>query len=73
MKNHGLEEASARALLRGNFKGDHPFLFERPVIDADLAGKSKDELSKMRNEVFAAYGHVFKNEALRKHFQGKPG
>lgn len=73
VRKHGLEEASARALLRGSFKGDFPFLFERPVMDSDLAGKSKDELGKMRNEVFAAYGHTFKNEALLAHFKKKPG
>jgi len=73
VRKHNLQEASARAVLRGSFKGDNPFLFERPVIDTDLAGKSKEELGKMRNEVFAAYGHTFKNDALRKHFLGKPG
>jgi hypothetical protein len=73
VKKHDLPVASARALLRGGFKGDFPFLLERAVTDADLAGKSKEELGRMRNEIFAAYGHSFKNEALRKHFLGKPG
>jgi len=73
VRKHGLEEASARAVLRGSFKGDFPFLFERPIMDSDLAGKSKEELGRMRNEIFAAYGHTFKNDALRKHFLGKPG
>jgi hypothetical protein len=73
VKKHELPVASARSLLRGTFKGDYPFLLERGVTDADLAGKTKEELGKMRNEIFAAYGYAFKNEALRKHFLGKPG
>jgi len=46
---------------------------ERAVNDADLAGKKKEELVLMRNEPFAAYGHIFQTEALAKHFKAKPG
>jgi hypothetical protein len=73
VRRHELHDSSARGLLKHEFKGDYPFLSERELTAADLKGKSKEELSRMRNELFAAYGYIFKNEALAKHFSSKPG
>ncbi|MFO0576204.1 MAG: YARHG domain-containing protein [Polyangia bacterium] len=39
---------------------------------ADLAGKSLEALSMMRNEVFARHGHRFKSPSLARHFAGEP-
>lgn len=73
VRRHALPSSSARAWLRGAFRGDHPFLFDRAITAGDLAGRSKDELRRMRNELFAAYGYIFRDEALRAHFQRQPG
>jgi hypothetical protein len=38
------------------------------ITEADLAGMSKDELSYLRNEIFARHGHTFKTEKMSKYF-----
>lgn len=73
VKAHTLKVPTARAWLKGGFQGDYGFLSDRPVTPGDLKGKDKLDLVRMRNEVFAAYGHTFKTEALAKHFATKPG
>jgi hypothetical protein len=52
--------------------GAFPEASSRLLTAADLAGKSPDVLSKMRNEVFARHGHRFKSPALARHFEGEP-
>lgn len=49
--------------------GDYPEGSTRYLTYADIAGKSKWELSVMRNEIFARHGYIFrKNMAIRDHF-----
>ncbi|CAN1213443.1 protein kinase domain-containing protein [Tumidithrix helvetica PCC 7403] len=48
------------------------FLSERPVTDADLKGKSMDELDIMRNEVYARYGRRFRDLELQAFFDAQP-
>lgn len=39
--------------------------------DADLKGMSKDDISYLRNEIFARYGHTFKTDKMKKYFEQK--
>lgn len=49
--------------------GDYPEGSTRYLTYSDIAGKSKWELSVMRNEIFARHGYIFrKNMAIRDHF-----
>ncbi|MEE3718880.1 YARHG domain-containing protein [Tumidithrix elongata RA019] len=50
----------------------YAFLSERPVTDADLKGKSMDELDIMRNEVYARYGRRFRDLELQAFFDAQP-
>ncbi|WBM74206.1 YARHG domain-containing protein [Saprospira grandis] len=43
----------------------------RPLQPSELKDKSLEELSLMRNEVFAAYGYKFKDERLKAHFKAQ--
>jgi len=38
------------------------------LTDRDLAGLDKDELSYLRNEIFARHGHTFKTDKMISHF-----
>jgi len=42
--------------------------FERPVVEADLKGKSLYELTLMRNTIFARAGNKFRKKWLHEHF-----
>lgn len=70
---HAMPASSARAVLRGAFEREHSEVSDRELGPQDLAGKSKTELARMRNEVFAAYGHTFKNAEVRAYFEQRPG
>lgn len=63
----------ARAFLRNSLEGRYPFTSTRAVTPADLEGLSADDLEIMRNEIYARYGHTFKNARLRKHFEAQAG
>ncbi|HZY81540.1 MAG TPA: YARHG domain-containing protein [Cyclobacteriaceae bacterium] len=41
------------------------------LTEQDLAGLSKDDLSIMRNEIFARHGHTFKTDKMIRYFGGK--
>ncbi len=49
----------------------YPEVSERMLEKAELSNKTKDELKTMRNEVFAWYGYIFKNESLKNYFSTK--
>ena len=46
-----------------------PDASSRRLSKRDLKGKHRDELSMMRNEVFAAYGYIFKSDRFQSHFK----
>jgi serine/threonine-protein kinase len=47
------------------------WLSERPVTDADLAGKTGFELDIMRNTVFAVHGRRFNNPGIQNYFNNQ--
>jgi len=51
---------------------NRPLYFDRLVTDADLDGRSADELRLMRNTIFARAGRVFEDPALRDYFSKQP-
>ncbi len=51
---------------------NRPLYFDRLVTDADLEGRSADELRLMRNTIFARVGRVFEDPALRDYFSRQP-
>jgi len=50
----------------------YAWLSSRVVIEADLSGKSGDELSIMRNSIFARHGRIFKESDLHSVFSQEP-
>lgn len=46
----------------------YDWLWERKVTEADLAGKSPDELRILRNAIFAHHGYIFKSADLKEYF-----
>ncbi len=48
------------------------WLSQRPVIDADLDGKSGFELDIMRNSIFASHGRRFDTPELQAYFNNQP-
>lgn len=48
------------------------FLSEREVTKDDLAGKSSEELRRMRNALYAKYGYIFKSQDLNEYFMQFP-
>jgi len=70
---HDKKDPDPRSFLKSAFVGRFGFTSEREVKSADIAGLSKADLEIMRNEVYARYGHTFKNAKLRKHFEAQPG
>jgi hypothetical protein len=48
-----------------------PFFMHRKVSEADLIGKSKEDLRLMRNEIYARKGRRFKDQALQQHFDAQ--
>jgi hypothetical protein len=47
------------------------FLAERSIIPQDLAGLSVQELSRLRNFIYARHGRAFTNPELRQFFEGQ--
>ena len=41
------------------------------ITDADLAGKTKEEVALIRNEIYARHGYVFNTEAYQEYFSQK--
>ena len=55
-----------------SYPGDYPECSERYLTAYDVEGKSKYELSIMRNEVFARHGYIFrKNMDMKRHFESQ--
>jgi hypothetical protein len=51
---------------------NRPLYFDRLVTEADLEGRSADELRLMRNTIFARAGRAFDDPALRDYFSRQP-
>ncbi|AFC26382.1 YARHG domain-containing protein [Saprospira grandis] len=69
---HGLKSSDIHAFLRAaDSKRSYLEVSERPLQPSELKDKTAEELRLMRNEVFAAYGYKFKDEALKKHFRNQ--
>jgi len=41
------------------------------VTENDLRGLSKQEVSMIRNEIYARHGYIFKNEPYKSYFESK--
>ena len=50
----------------------YAWLSEREVTDADLKGKTGDELVIMRNSIYARHGFIFKSDEIREVFNKEP-
>ena len=50
----------------------YAWLSEREVTDADLKGKTVDELLIMRNSIYARHGFIFKSDEIRAVFNKEP-
>ena len=50
---------------------DYPFTAQRVVSESELASYSDNELSIMRNEIFARHGYIFKRSDLKAYFSTK--
>lgn len=46
-------------------------LSEYPLTEESLSGIDLNEIKKMRNEIFASHGYVFKDSSWKKYFEGK--
>ncbi len=73
IRKHDFKTLDARTLLKGKWAYQHPELATRALTAVELDARPLDELVKMRNEIFAAYGHTFKNVELATFFDGFPG
>jgi hypothetical protein len=51
--------------------GKYPQASQRELTDEDLNNMLEDELTEMRNEIYARHGYSFKNKDWRYHFEGK--
>lgn len=51
---------------------NYAWLSQRPVIDADLNGKTGFELDIMRNTIFAVHGRRFINPGIQNYFNQQP-
>lgn len=51
--------------------GQYPDASKKVLTDDDVANLSKDELTTMRNEIFARHGYCFKKKELREQFEDK--
>ena len=49
-----------------------PFYYDRPVTEADLAGRTLRELSLMRNTIYARAGNKFRKPWLNAYFSAQP-
>lgn len=52
--------------------GTYPEASERLLTENDVMYRSEDELSEMRNEIYARHGYSFKNKDWRYYFEGMP-
>ena len=50
---------------------DYPFTAQRAIKESELTSYSKEELSIMRNEIFARHGYIFKRADLKEYFSQK--
>ncbi len=50
---------------------DYPFTAQRLITESELTSYSKEELSIMRNEIFARHGYIFKRADLKEYFSQK--
>ncbi|MEX1001765.1 MAG: YARHG domain-containing protein [Crocinitomicaceae bacterium] len=51
--------------------GKYPQASQRELTDEDLSNMMEEELSEMRNEIYARHGYSFKNKDWRYHFEKK--
>jgi len=51
-----------------NVLGEYPEASTRYLTEADLAGKSAEELKIIRNEIFARHGYIFTTPSMRDYF-----
>ncbi len=43
----------------------------RYITEADLVGKSKDEVAMIRNEIYARHGYIFNTEPFKSYFESR--
>jgi hypothetical protein len=65
-------EGAARVEVAGEWRyiDSRGTIFWPPPSD-ELQGRSREELRRMRNEIYARHGYVFKDPALAEYFRGQ--
>jgi hypothetical protein len=67
-----LEIGACNGSFADYYKGSYPQASYKVLKPADLIGYTKDQLTLIRNKVFARYGYTFsKNERLGLYFTKK--
>jgi len=51
---------------------ERPFYYDRPIVDADLTGRTLRELSLLRNTIYARAGNKFRRPWLHEYFSAQP-
>lgn len=51
---------------------ERPFYYDRPITEADLAGRTLREFSLMRNTIYARAGNKFRKPWLNDYFSAQP-
>lgn len=54
-----------------NEQEDYPFTAQRLITESELSSYNKEELSIMRNEIYARHGYIFKRADLKEYFSQK--
>lgn len=72
-KNHSYRSSDELidACLRNKGKRQYAFVSYRSVNESELQKYPAQELRIMRNEIYASYGYIFKDEKLKNYFQSR--
>lgn len=70
-ENHSYSSVSelTDACLRNKGKRKYAFVSYRAVTENELQKYSAEDLRIMRNEIYASYGYIFKDEKLKTYFK----
>ena len=66
------QAAAAHTQTKANGQGLYPFTSTRYVNSAELDSYTCQDLTIMRNEIFARYGRSFTTASIRNHFKSQP-
>lgn len=68
---HGYKTSDVHQFLRTGFIGKYPFTSERLLTESEIEKYDLFELTIMRNEIFARYGHIFKTQGMKSYFENE--